>query len=181
MTRTLLLTMVCVTALFLWGCPSSEPGVDDPSDMPTAADTVAEPGDAPGVVAENPDQPLMGQHMDEDEHEAEGPGPVPESPGELSGEVADGVRVVKVTAHKFMFMPDRIVVKAGEPVRLEVTSTDVAHGMDIEGMEIDVELPPNETQNIEFTPEEPGTYHFHCSVYCGEGHEDMHGTLIVVP
>lgn len=177
MTKTLLLTMVCLTALLLWGCPRSQP--EDPTaDIMIPENTMAEPGSEQGAAN---GAPMMGQHLDEGEHGEEGPGPVPENPGELSGEVTDGVRVVQVTAHRFMFMPDHIVVKVGEPVRLEVTSTDVTHGMDIEGMHIDVELPPNEMQKIEFTPEQAGTYHFHCSVYCGEGHQDMHGELIVIP
>lgn len=153
----------------------------DPSDMPMSRDATGMMEDhEPGEHMRGRHM-MMGQQADEDEHEEEGPGPVTESPGQLSGEVTDGVRVVKVAARRFAFIPDTIVVKAGEPVRLEVTSTDVTHGIDLEGMQIDVVLPPNQPQHIEFTPEKPGTYHFHCSVYCGPGHQDMHGELIVVP
>lgn len=98
---------------------------------------------------------------------------------EPSGNLQDGVRVVEVKARQFEFEPSTIVVNQGEKVRLEVTSQDVTHGIAIEDMGIDRELPPNETQSIAFTAEKAGRHHFHCSVYCGEGHSDMHGELVI--
>lgn len=110
-------------------------------------------------------------------HEAEA-----EEPGELepSGKIVDGVRVVQVKAMQFEFQPSTIVVRRGERVRLEVTSQDVAHGMGIEAYDINRTLPPKETQEIEFTADRPGRHHFHCTVYCGTGHNDMHGELVVL-
>jgi hypothetical protein len=37
---------------------------------------------------------------------------------------------------------------------------------------------PGDT-TVAFTPEQPGEYHFHCTVYCGPGHDEMHGTRFV--
>jgi len=34
---------------------------------------------------------------------------------------------------------------------------------------------------IAFTPARPGEFEFVCDVFCGSGHEDMTGTLVVVP
>lgn len=70
-------------------------------------------------------------------------------------------------------------MKKGEKVRLEVTSQDVTHGFGVAALEIHRELPPNETQQIEFTADKAGRHHFHCTVYCGEGHDEMHGELVV--
>lgn len=116
------------------------------------------------------------------EHEQEaGAAPHDAGAGELalSGEVREGVRVVPIAARRFEFDPATVVVKPGEMVRLEVASEDVTHGIAIEAYGIDRALEPGKTEVIEFTADKPGEHHFHCSVYCGGGHADMHGTLIV--
>lgn len=116
------------------------------------------------------------EHMHDEHGEADTTGAA-----DPSGTVVDGTRVVQVKARQFEFDPATIVVRQGESVRLEVTSQDVTHGLSIEGYDINEQLPPNETVAIEFTAGEPGAHHMHCSVYCGEGHEDMHGELRVLP
>lgn len=98
----------------------------------------------------------------------------------LSGTVSDGVRVVRITARKFEFDPGRIVVREGEKVRLEVTSADVTHGIGIPEYDIGRRLDPGKTEAIVFVAGEPGLYHFHCSVYCGAGHAEMRGELLVL-
>lgn len=97
----------------------------------------------------------------------------------LSGEVVNGVREVKVEARRWEFVPNRIVVKRGEPVRIIAKSTDVAHGFGLSAFNINEKLPPNKEVKIEFTPDEAGEFEFHCTVYCGEGHDRMRGTLAV--
>ena len=98
----------------------------------------------------------------------------------LSGELVNGVRVVKIKARRFEFDPGTVVVKVGEKVRLEVTSEDVMHGIGIEDFGINQELKPGKMEATTFTADNPGNHHFHCSVYCGSGHGDMHGELIVL-
>ncbi len=110
--------------------------------------------------------------------------PKPEAPprvasDQLSGQVVGGVREVKVEAKRWAFDPNRIVVKKGEKVRLVVTSLDVKHGLGIEAFNINQELPPHQPQTIEFTPDQAGEFEFHCTVFCGAGHLDMKGTLVV--
>ena len=99
---------------------------------------------------------------------------------EPSGVLKDDRRIVKMKARRFEFEPDRIVVKKDETVRLEVTSEDVTQGINIEGYDINRELKPDRTETINFTADKKGQFHFHCSVYCGKGHSDMHGELIVI-
>ena len=103
-----------------------------------------------------------------------------ESSSEPSGQLVDGVRVVEVAARKFEFTPANIVVREGERVRLQVTSEDVTHGIGIEAYDIDRKLEPDQTETIEFTADKPGRHHFHCTVYCGPGHDEMHGELTVL-
>ena len=171
MTRisTVMLLLLCVAILMLWGCPSRQQTDQAEQMMP-------EPGGGMMGGEHMAGEHMAGEHMAGDQD----PGEHIEGQAELSGEVLDGVRVVEVEAKRYKFIPSTIVVKAEEPVRLEVTATDVEHGIDIEGMDIDVRLPVGETQTIEFTPEQPGDHHVHCSVFCGPGHGDMHATLIVV-
>lgn len=98
-----------------------------------------------------------------------------------SGSLKDGVRVVQVTAKRFEFEPSKIVVVQGEPVRLEVTSADVTHGIMVPDMNINRTLKPHVTETINFTPDKAGTFPFHCSVWCGPGHDQMRGEIIVIP
>ncbi|MCX5709142.1 MAG: cupredoxin domain-containing protein [Candidatus Omnitrophica bacterium] len=97
----------------------------------------------------------------------------------LSGEVIDGIRVVKVTAMQYKFNPDPVIVKKGEKVRLVVTSADVEHGLSITEFNVAVVIPALKTVTVEFTPDKAGTFRIFCSVYCGSGHSMMQGKLIV--
>jgi len=106
-------------------------------------------------------------------------GPAATADEPLSGEIVDGVREVKVEAFKYGFKPDRIIVKKGETVRLLGKSTDVEHGIAIPDMKLELELPPQKEKVLEFTPDKAGEFPFHCSEYCGPGHKDMKGTLVV--
>ena len=38
---------------------------------------------------------------------------------------------------------------------------------------------PGKTTSIDFTPDKAGTFIYLCDVFCGTGHEEMNGTLIV--
>jgi len=113
------------------------------------------------------------------EHPPAAPAGEAPQPG-VSGEFVEGVRVVEVVARQFEFEPSTITVKQGEKVRLKVTSKDVTHGIGIEGYDIDQVLESDTPVVIEFTADKPGRHHFHCSVYCGKGHNDMHGELVVL-
>ncbi len=88
---------------------------------------------------------------------------------------------IKVVAKKYEYNPSKITVKAGVPVVLELTSEDRVHGFSIPDLKLRTEIKPNETTRLEFTPEKPGTYPFKCDVYCGSGHPNMKGVLIVTP
>ena len=84
-----------------------------------------------------------------------------------------------MTASSYQFDPAVITVKKGDKVRLIVTATDRRHGINIDGYDIDQTLKPGEPTTIEFTADKAGTFEFKCSVYCGMGHRNMKGKLIV--
>jgi len=92
--------------------------------------------------------------------------------------VTQAVRI-DMKASKFQFTPGTIRVKAGTPVELHITSTDVVHGFAIGALKINEKLEPNKEVVVSFTADKAGSYPFKCSVFCGSGHSDMHGELIV--
>jgi cytochrome c oxidase subunit 2 len=70
-------------------------------------------------------------------------------------------------------------VKRGERVTLEITNTDVQHGLSIPEFNINRTLAPGRVERVEFTASKVGRFDFVCSIFCGQGHRDMRGVLIV--
>ncbi|HVF92567.1 MAG TPA: DUF5777 family beta-barrel protein, partial [Blastocatellia bacterium] len=89
------------------------------------------------------------------------------------------VTEIKVIAKRFAFEPKKITVREGDRVKLVVTSVDVDHGIAIEGLGIDRVVKARQTREIEFTASRAGRFRIYCSVFCGDGHPDMDGELIV--
>ena len=89
--------------------------------------------------------------------------------------------VVQVTAQKFEFTPDVIRLKLHVPVVLELTSLDRRHGFQAPDFHVDEEIVPGTPTRVHLVPDKEGTFSFHCSVFCGSGHEDMAGQIVVEP
>jgi cytochrome c oxidase subunit 2 len=90
-------------------------------------------------------------------------------------------RTIKIIAKKFEYSPPKIVLKKGEPVTLELTSLDRKHGFIVPELNIRADVKPNETTRLRLVPDKAGTFAFHCDVFCGDGHEDMSGEIVVAP
>jgi len=90
-------------------------------------------------------------------------------------------RVIQITARKFEFSPAEIHLRRGEHVVLELTSLDRRHGFKLPELGIRADVPPGGTARVELTPEKAGRFSFACDVFCGDGHDDMAGTLVVDP
>jgi cytochrome c oxidase subunit 2 len=92
------------------------------------------------------------------------------------------VRTFEVTASRFKFEPDLLEVAAGDEVRLVLRSADSLHGLEIKGMKVKVKIPKGgEPVSATFVASRPGTFEFTCSEYCGLGHRNMKGRLVVTP
>ena len=89
------------------------------------------------------------------------------------------VQVVKMTAKKFEYSPKEITLKKGVPTVLEITALDRVHGFDCPDLKIRETLMQGKVTKVSFTPQKAGTFPFHCDIFCGDGHEDMTGTIIV--
>ncbi len=79
------------------------------------------------------------------------------------------------------FEPARVEVTEGERIRLVVTSEDGVHGLEIKKFRVNKKIPRggDKVTTIDFVASAPGEYPILCSEYCGDGHEEMKGTLVV--
>jgi cytochrome c oxidase subunit 2 len=98
----------------------------------------------------------------------------------------DGVKAapapapIELTTTRFAYTPNEITVKVGEPVELEIKSTDVTHGLRIHELGVDTKVDKGKTTQVSFTPTEAGDFVGQCSVFCGSGHGGMKLTVHVV-
>lgn len=97
-------------------------------------------------------------------------------PGMEPGQVD---RTVEITARQFAYTPDTVHVNVGERVRLVLTTADVAHSLAIREYGINLIVTPGEPASTVFTADRAGRYVMYCTVYCGTGHPQHLGTLIV--
>jgi cytochrome c oxidase subunit II len=88
-------------------------------------------------------------------------------------------RVIKVTAKKFVFVPNEIRVKQGETVVLQFTAPEVPMGFNLADFGLRTDIMPGKTAALRLTPDKAGSFTFLCDVFCGSGHEEMSGTLVV--
>lgn len=103
------------------------------------------------------------------------------APGTLPPVSTVAVKEFNMTAKRFEFVPNTITVNKGDQVVLNIISTDVEHGFSLATYDIIETLPVGETKTIRFVADEAGEFSFFCSVFCGSGHADMRGKLIVNP
>ncbi len=94
---------------------------------------------------------------------------------------ASAPRVIEVVAKRFTFEPAKIEITEGERIRLMVSSADGVHGIEIKKFKVNKAVPRGgEPVAIDFVASAPGTYEILCSEYCGDGHEAMTGSLVVI-
>lgn len=89
-------------------------------------------------------------------------------------------RVVEITVRRFAFEPSEVNATVGERLQLVLRSADGVHGLEIKKLKIKKEIPRGgEPVTIDFTATTEGSFPIICSEYCGNGHDDMRGMLIV--
>lgn len=62
---------------------------------------------------------------------------------------------------------------------IELTSLDVATGFSAHDLELRGDVVPGRVTRLRFTPDKVGSFEFSCDVFCGSGHEEMNGTIVV--
>ena len=93
--------------------------------------------------------------------------------------VSGDFKEINIIAKNFVFDPNIILVNKNDKVRLIVKSIDVTHGLAIPAYNINTNLEPGKTITVEFLADKTGEFDFFCSVFCGSGHREMKGKLIV--
>jgi cytochrome c oxidase subunit 2 len=88
-------------------------------------------------------------------------------------------KVIPITARRFGFTPNRIVIKRGEPVKLHLVSEDVTHGFFMRGLKLDEVIEPGTPTDVVINPAEAGTFTTICDHFCGAGHGNMNMTIVV--
>ena len=89
-------------------------------------------------------------------------------------------QVFKVSVKKFEYSIREITVRKGTPVVIEITSEDRQHGFSLPAFGVRGDVNPGEVTRIAFTPDKTGMFEYLCDIFCGEGHEDVTGTLTVI-
>jgi cytochrome c oxidase subunit 2 len=69
---------------------------------------------------------------------------------------------------------------AGRPVKVTLISEDVIHDFGIPAFRVKVDVLPARYVSTWYHPTTPGRYHLFCNQYCGTGHADMVGRVVVM-
>jgi heme/copper-type cytochrome/quinol oxidase subunit 2 len=88
-------------------------------------------------------------------------------------------RTFQIDAGQFAYSPSEIQVNPGDTVTFQLISTDVVHGLYMDGYDISVEADPGQSAILTFTADKPGSFRFRCNVTCGAMHPFMIGRLTV--
>jgi cytochrome c oxidase subunit II len=88
-------------------------------------------------------------------------------------------QVIKILARRFTYTPNKLSLKKGVPVVLELTSADVLMGFNAPDFDVRADIIPGKVARVRLVPDKVGTFTFLCDIFCGSGHETMSGTITV--
>ena len=93
--------------------------------------------------------------------------------------IAPQERTIRIDARQYTYSPSELKVNAGDTVNIQLVSTDVVHGLYVDGYDISIEADPGQTRTLSFVADKPGSFRFRCNVTCGAMHPFMIGKLNV--
>ena len=88
-------------------------------------------------------------------------------------------RTFRIDARQFAYSPSKLNVNPGDTVTIQLVSTDVVHGLYVDGYDVSVEADPGQTATLTFVANKPGSFRFRCNVTCGAMHPFMIGKITV--
>lgn len=92
---------------------------------------------------------------------------------------APGEHIFRVEARQFAYFPSEIRVQPGDRVTIQLVSTDVVHGLYVDGYDLSVEADPGQPAMLTFIAHRPGSFRLRCNITCGAMHPFMIGRLRV--
>ncbi len=75
----------------------------------------------------------------------------------------------------------RITVNQGSEVRLLLTAVDTVHEFSLPDFGITTVVYPGKVSEVTFLADKTGIHTFECVTFCGAGHNEMRGAIIVLP
>ncbi len=93
--------------------------------------------------------------------------------------IAPQERTFRIEARQFAYSPSELNVNPGDTVKIELVSTEVVHGLYVDGYGVSVEADPGQTATLTFVANKTGSFRFRCNVTCGAMHPFMIGKLTV--
>jgi cytochrome c oxidase subunit 2 len=94
---------------------------------------------------------------------------------------ADGSVTVRMIAEQYLFVPHCVVIPAGVPIHLRITSADAVHSLTLDGTDYAVKTLPGTVSSAEMQFPRTGEYKTACREFCGAGHYAMRSEFKVVP
>src|SRR3954452_12317680 len=76
-------------------------------------------------------------------------------------------QVIKIVARRFTFTPNKLTLKKGIPVVLEITTADVLMGFTAPDFDTRADIIPGKVARVRLNPDKVGTFTFLCDIFCG--------------
>ena len=86
---------------------------------------------------------------------------------------------IKYVARMWVFDPPSVEIPVGSEVDIYLTSNDVVHGFHIYEKNVNMMAVPGAVNLTSVKFDKPGRYNILCHEYCGVGHQNMMGEIIV--
>jgi cytochrome c oxidase subunit 2 len=93
--------------------------------------------------------------------------------------MADAPPEIRIVAKRFALHPEEVTTKLGRPLTLVLTTEDRIHGFKMPDFGIRADIVPGQETRVVLTPGKAGRFVFLCDVFCGDGHDETEGTLVV--
>lgn len=88
-------------------------------------------------------------------------------------------RTFRIEASRFAYTPSILKVNRGDRVTINLVSTDVVHGLAVDGYGLEMTGDPGQTARLTFIADRSGAFRFRCSITCGPLHPFMIGKIQV--
>ncbi len=88
-------------------------------------------------------------------------------------------RYFVIEARQFAYSPAVLRVNPGDTVTIKLVSSDVVHGLYVDGYNVSIKADPGQSKSLTFVADKSGSFRLRCNVACGAMHPFMIGRLEV--